>query len=119
VRAAFAQASAEIWSEAPRLSAAAYLQENRRFHEAIMQAGGNRQLCQLHQKLQLALIMAQISGALTPEILAASMAEHRAIARAILTADGPAAERALRQHLHRATTLMRSMPRRRFRPERD
>ncbi|MEJ8573649.1 GntR family transcriptional regulator [Microbaculum marinum] len=117
IRAAFEGAIAPIWSEAPRLSAMAYLEENKQFHDAIVGASGNCQLVTLHSQLQLPLIMFQVSGGLTAEILCHSVAEHREIAQAILDGDAPAAEAALRGHLERAADLTAHMPPSTFRAE--
>jgi DNA-binding GntR family transcriptional regulator len=117
-RARFRCAVAAIWDTAPRHSTAAYIAENQRFHAAIIEAAGNRQLVALNWRLQLSLILAQIGAALTSQVVAASLAEHRAIAAAILDGDAAAADRAIRDHLGRATALLRTMPPEVFRQER-
>lgn len=116
IRAAFEAAIDPIWAEAPRLSPMAYLEENKRFHDAIVEASGNCQLATLHRQLQLPLIMFQVSGGLTADMLCRSVSEHRDIARAILNGDSGEAETALRGHLDRATALTRHMPASTFRP---
>ncbi len=116
-RAAFEKAIAPIWSEAPRLSPMAYLEENKQFHDAIVTASGNCQLATLHRQLQLPLIMFQVSGGLTAELLSRSVAEHRDIANAILAGDTKKAEAALRRHLERAAELTKHMPASTFRAE--
>lgn len=108
IRDAFEAAVVPIWSDAPRLSQLAYLDENKRFHDAVVGAGGNCQLVQIHRQLQLPLIMFQVSGALDAAILSRSVAEHRRIARAILAGDAREADRSMRLHLTRALDLVRS-----------
>jgi DNA-binding GntR family transcriptional regulator len=115
VRCDFEGAIRPIWNGEPRLSATAYLDENRRFHEAVFAAGGNGQLAEVAVRLQLPLLLFQSSGVLTPESLCASVTEHQAIARAILAGDAEAADTAIRAHLARATALTRNMPRDIFR----
>lgn len=115
-RARFEEATVHIWREEPRLSAAAYNEENKRFHDAVFEASGNSQLVQVSRQLQLPLIMFQLSGALEAEQLAASVGEHREIATAILAGDGAAAAAAIRRHLERASALTRGMPAATFRP---
>ena len=114
----FRCAVASVWDHAPRHSTAAYIAENQRFHAAIIEAAGNRELVALNWRLQLSLILAQIGAALTSEIIAASLAEHRTIAAAILDGDAAAADRAIREHLGRAMALLRTMPPEVFRQER-
>ncbi len=113
----FRCAVAPIWNEAPH-STAGYIAENQQFHAAIIAAAGNRQLMALNVQLQLSLIMAQIGGALSSELIAASVVEHRVIADAILAGDGAAAARAMRAHLGRAMRFMAGLPPEVFRHER-
>ena len=115
VRAHFEAATAPIWDDAPRLSAAAYLEENARFHNAVVDASGNRQLGSVSRQLQLPLIMSQIGPALTADILANSVTEHRQIAEAILSGRAADAETIMRSHLTRAAELTREMPATTFR----
>jgi len=117
IRAAFEDAIAPIWAEAPRLSAMAYLEENKLFHDAIVGASGNCQLANLHRQLQLPLIMFQVSGGLSADMLCRSVTEHREIAKAILAGNSKAAEAALRGHLERAAELTLQMPVSTFRTE--
>jgi DNA-binding GntR family transcriptional regulator len=82
-----------------------YLEENAAFHDAVMALGDNLQLRDLATRLQLPLIMAQVGDVLTPDVLKASVREHRAIAQAILKADPEAASARMREHLERAAAL--------------
>jgi DNA-binding GntR family transcriptional regulator len=115
IRARFEDAIAPIWSDLPRNVPSAYLDENKLFHQAVADAGGNDQLTALGRQMQLPLIMFQLSGALTPEILGQSNAEHRAIAKAILAGDVEGAARAMRAHLTRASNFADELPAQVFR----
>ena len=103
-RARFAAEIAPIFADAPRRMER-YLDENAAFHLAVLRLAGNQQLQELSARLRLPLIMAQVGGALTVEVLQASVSEHRAIARAIVAADPEAAAAAVRAHLGRAAAL--------------
>jgi DNA-binding GntR family transcriptional regulator len=70
-----------------------------------MALAGNRQLRDLAMRLHLPLIMAQVADILTPDVLEASVREHRAIAEAILRRDAQAAANLMRAHLERASAL--------------
>lgn len=103
-RGRFAAAIAPIYSRAPRIPCD-YLAENNAFHDAILTLAGNAQLRDLALKLQLPLIMAQVGDVLTPDVLAASVREHRALAAAIAARDPEAAAAAMRAHLVRAAAM--------------
>lgn len=109
IREAFDKAIAPIWNIEPRQSTADYLQENQRFHAAIVAASGNGQLIKLNQQLHLSLILAQISSSLSSHVIGASLNEHRLIASAIRARDAAAADQAIREHLCRAQDFMRAM----------
>jgi DNA-binding GntR family transcriptional regulator len=110
IREAFDRATAQIWSVEPRHSTVDYLQENQRFHAAMIAASGNSQLVKLNQQLHLSLILAQISSSLSSPVIAASLHEHRLIASAIKAGDAQGADEAIREHLRRAQDFMRAMP---------
>lgn len=114
-RTRFEAAIAPIWNDAPRLSGAAYHEENRLFHQAIFNICGNLQLAEVASQLQLPLIMLQLSGVMTGDMYADSVAEHRAIATAILKGEPDTAEEVLRRHLDRAAKIVEEMPRAIFR----
>jgi DNA-binding GntR family transcriptional regulator len=103
-RARFAEAIRPIFDDSER-RAPDYLAENAAFHDAMMALAGNLQLRELATRLHLPLIMAQVGGILTPDVLEASVREHRAIAEAILARDPPAAAAHMRAHLERAAGL--------------
>lgn len=105
VRDLFARATMPIWSDAPRRLIQDYMDENSAFHEAVYDASGNRQLAQVSRQLQLPAIMNQLDNLLTPAALEESVAEHRAIARAILDGEEDLAETNMHKHLERAAQL--------------
>jgi DNA-binding GntR family transcriptional regulator len=117
VRARFERAIEPIWSDVPRNASLAYLDENKLFHQAVADASGNAQLASLVRQMQLPLIMFQLSGALTSDILARSSREHRAVATAILAGDADRAAEAIRAHLDRASRFADRLPARVFRAE--
>jgi len=117
IRDAFDKAVAPIWNVEPRQSTADYLQENQRFHAAIVAASGNGQLIKLNQQLHLSLILAQISSSLSSHVMGASLNEHRMIATAIRARNVEAADHAIREHLQRALDMMRATPADLFRHE--
>ena len=106
----FEAAIAPIWNDSPRNMPLAYLDENKFFHQAVVDASGNDQLASVGRQLHLPLIMFQLSGALTVDILAQSNAEHRAVAKAILAGDGAAAAEHMRKHLDRASRFAEQLP---------
>ena len=105
VRERFEAAIAPIWGDAPRLHITRYIDENARFHEAILEASGNRHLATVSRQFQLPVIMGQVGGLLTPETIGQSVAEHRDLARAILEGNAELAERGMKDHLARARNL--------------
>ena len=107
VCATFAAAVAPIWEDTPRPMSTAYMVENARFHEAIIDASGNRQLALISRQFQLPVIMAQVRGLLNAETIGASVMEHRGMARAILAGDAAEAERQMQAHLARAMEATR------------
>lgn len=117
VREKFESAIGPIWSDLPRNAPSAYLDENKIFHQAVADASGNDQLAAVGRQLQLPLIMFQLSGALTPEILAQSNREHRMIARAVLVGDAAGACDAMRVHLERAGRFADQLPEQAFHSE--
>lgn len=117
IRDAFDKAIGPIWNVELRRSTADYLQENQRFHAAIVAASGNGQLIKLNQQLHLSLILAQISSSLSSHVMGASLNEHRLIASAIWARNADAADHAIREHLQRALDMMRATPPDLFRHE--
>ena len=103
-RARFADSIRPIFDDTAR-GAPEYHSENAAFHEAIIALADNIQLRDLAARLQLPLIMAQVGDVLTPELLAESVHEHRALANAILGRDAGAAAALMRAHLERAAAV--------------
>jgi DNA-binding FadR family transcriptional regulator len=58
--------------------------------------------------------MYQLMSTLKPENIAASVAEHRLIAQAILNGDADTAQQQVRSHLTRALGVAEGMPNRSF-----
>jgi DNA-binding GntR family transcriptional regulator len=115
IRERFSRAITFIWKDEPRYSTSEYIAENQAFHVAIYEAAGNIELARLNSQLHLSLIMSQIRSALTSEIISTSLTEHRRIAEAILAGDAKRAQKESREHLMRATEIVRSMPAELFR----
>jgi DNA-binding GntR family transcriptional regulator len=116
VRARFEREIEPIWDETPRIAGPGYIDENHRFHDAVTQASGNEQLIRLTRQLRLAALMYQLANTLKPDNIAASVAEHRLIAQAILNGDGTSAQQHVRSHLARALHVAETMPNRSFAP---
>jgi DNA-binding GntR family transcriptional regulator len=114
VRARFEREIEPIWDETARMAGPGYIDENHRFHDAITHASGNEQLIRLTRQLRLTALMYQLATTLKPENIAASVAEHRLIARANIDRDGDAAQRHVRAHLSRALQVAETMPERSF-----
>jgi len=103
-RASFLASIKPIYADAAR-NACEYLKENAAFHDAVTALADNLELRQLAARLQLPLIMAQVGDVLTPVVLAASVREHRAIAKAILERNPETASARMRAHLERAAAV--------------
>lgn len=78
---------------------AAYAESNDAFHDVIHRGAHNAEIAAMAQSLRLKLAPFRGAQLQSAERVAASAAEHQAIVDAILTRDGPAAERLLRAHL--------------------
>lgn len=107
-RAEFEAAVAPIWDDTPRVDAGRYLEENSNFHRAILAAADNRKLAGICGQFHLHMIMGQNGRVLSAEAMHRSVAEHRALATAILSEDPDSAERLMRDHLSRAMQLSRT-----------
>ncbi len=103
-----------IWDDRPRASGPAYIDENHQFHDAVVRASGNRQLLSLTRQLRLPVLMYQLARTLKAENIAASISEHRVIARAILAGDAKLAEKSVTGHLTRAMEIVEERPHRVF-----
>ena len=104
-----------IWEPEERAPGRGYISENKAFHDAIIRASGNETLGVVTGQLQLPLLMFQFNKMLTVGNIAASLAEHRAIAEAMLEGDTVAADGHMRAHLERARQVASEMPSQVFR----
>lgn len=117
VRTQFERDIGAIWRTEERAADRGYIGENKSFHDAIIRASDNETLGVVTNQLQLPLLMFQLNKMLTAGNIAASLAEHRAIAQAMLDGDAEAAEACMRQHLDRARLVASEMPSRVFRSD--
>lgn len=115
IRARFESDIKAIWLPEQRAPGRGYIAENKSFHDAIIRASGNETLGVVTNQLQLPLLMFQFNKMLTARNIAASLAEHRAIAQAMLDGDAAAAETCMRRHLERARQVACEMPSQVFR----
>lgn len=79
-----------------------FMRQNRLYHQTIVGIGGNRQLSQLIDNLQLPIVMFQVGQSMQPVNLAQSHQDHVHIAEAILAGDAVAAQLAMENHLRRS-----------------
>src|SRR5690606_35210477 len=117
IRSRFEEDIRPIWRTEPRAPGHGYIAENKSFHDAITRASGNDTLGVVTGQLQLPLLMFQLSKMLTAENIAASVAEHRTIAVAMLDGDVASAQAGIRHHLNRARSLACEMPSQVFRTD--
>lgn len=117
VRARFESDIQPIWQTEQRTPRSDYIAENKAFHDAIIRAGGNETLAGITNQLQLPLLMFQLNKRLTVTNITASLAEHRAIARAMLDGDAANAKALMHRHLDRARSVACEMPSQVFRNE--
>jgi DNA-binding GntR family transcriptional regulator len=106
-RTRFEAAIAPIYASDQPRTASTHADENALFHQAVAEASGNAELAALCRQMQLQ--MAGLAGALTPELLVKSNAEHRAIAKAILGGYAATAGDAMRAHLEREGRMAREV----------
>lgn len=80
---------------------------NRRFHQAIVMISGNQELAELIDRYQLAVFMTHLKRVMgTDSIIKTSIAQHEAVARAILAGDPDKAYAAMSRHLWHSATAM-------------
>ncbi len=106
-----------IWQPEQRAPGRDYIAENKGFHDAVIRASGNETLGVVTNQLQLPLLMFQFNKMLTSGNIAASLAEHRLIAQAMLAGDPAVAESHMRSHLERARQVACEMPSQVFRSD--
>lgn len=95
----------------------AFIERNRLYHMTIVRIGGNDQLSDLIENLQLPMMMLQVGLAMRPEHIEMSHAAHVAVAEAILDGDAEAAEEAMQEHLRSAREWVLELPVDAFKPE--
>ncbi len=80
---------------------------NRRFHQAIVMISGNQELAELIDRYQLAVFMTHLKRVMgTDSIIKTSIAQHEAVARAILAGDQDEAYASMSRHLWHSATAM-------------
>jgi DNA-binding GntR family transcriptional regulator len=88
-----------------------FVVDNRAFHQEIVRLSGNPLLGELIDRYQLPVFMIQLRQQIGSEqMIRNAMAEHDAIAEAILAGDGDAAYNAMKRHLNHSATLILSLP---------
>ena len=101
---AFRLAVEPLLDDAPR-DFSTYLDENSAFHSAILTLAGSKALQELVDRLQLTLLMAQVSDRVGDDVIKTAVGEHRKIVEAILSHDAEGAGAAIQAHLERAAAL--------------
>ncbi|HZP29213.1 MAG TPA: GntR family transcriptional regulator [Acidimicrobiia bacterium] len=85
----------------------AYMDENTRFHELVVELGGNKLLARLIGQLQVHAFRLLLRRLVADgNAVDDSIREHEAVAHAILDGDGRAAERAMRRHVRRSGEMV-------------
>jgi DNA-binding GntR family transcriptional regulator len=85
----------------------AYMDENTRFHDLVVELSGNQLLARLIGQLQVhafRLLFRRLVA--ESDAVGDSIREHEAVARAILAGDGRAAEREMRKHVRRSGRMV-------------
>jgi DNA-binding GntR family transcriptional regulator len=85
----------------------AYMDENTRFHELVVELSGNKLLARLIGELQVhafRLLLRRLVA--ESDAVGDSIREHEAVAWAILGGDGRAAEREMRKHVRRSGRMV-------------
>ncbi len=86
---------------------AAYSQCNAALHRELQRLAGNTTADRILNTLKSHLVRLQFRVILLPGRPKTSLAEHRAIVKAVCAGDGEAAERAMRKHLTSFTRLLK------------
>ena len=92
-------ATAAMRKAARRRDLAAYYAENLRFHWAIVEAAGNQKLAEAYRAAVQQLHLWRLKNLSRPVGMAASIAEHEAIAKAVREGDSTRAGRLLADHV--------------------
>lgn len=87
-----------------------FMQQNRLYHRTIVSIGGNKQLTQLIDNLQLPIVMFQVGQSMQPENSARSHHDHILIAEAILAGDAQGAQTTMENHLKGSADWILQLP---------
>lgn len=87
-----------------------FMRQNRLYHRTIVSIGGNKQLTQLIDNLQLPIVMFQVGQSMQPENSARSHHDHIQIAEAILAGDAQGAQAAMENHLKGSAEWILQLP---------
>jgi DNA-binding GntR family transcriptional regulator len=100
-----------VWSGAEsRFGLAAFGEQNRRFHDLMVEAAGNAHLPRVLDQTLLVLFAAQFRGWVTPGSVAAAAEDHLLVLDAVAAQRGAAAERAMRRHIVRSGRAITRLP---------
>jgi DNA-binding GntR family transcriptional regulator len=116
-RVRFTEAWEKVRPRSEALAWNAFIERNRFYHMTIVRIGGNDQLSELIENLQLPIMMLQVGLAMRPEHTEISHAAHKAIAEAILDGDAGAAEKAMQAHMRNSREWVLELPADAFKPE--
>jgi DNA-binding GntR family transcriptional regulator len=89
-----------------RGDAIAYMDENSRFHEVLVDLSGNKLLARLIGQLQVHAFRLLIRRLVDEAAVTDSITEHDQVAKAVLAGDARAAERAMRNHVRRSGEMV-------------
>ena len=82
-----------------------YLEENERFHAAVIELAGNGNLEAICRRIQLPFAVSQIHLSMSQDELRAGTLDHVAIAQAIVAGDEDLAATAMRDHIHKTAAI--------------
>jgi DNA-binding GntR family transcriptional regulator len=88
----------------------AFLDERRRFYDALYEIAGNRELQRIVPRMQISLIRLQFQAYVSGKQHQSQLKELRAIAEAVLEGDPKKAESAAKAHLRRRRLSMTTLP---------
>jgi DNA-binding GntR family transcriptional regulator len=89
---------------------AAYRSHNERFHAALVELSGNKELSKLIRRLQIAIYYIQFRRQLDTGVIAQSLDDHEAICAAIRRGEPDNAERAMRHHVRQSSISIAMLP---------
>ncbi|MSQ72281.1 MAG: GntR family transcriptional regulator [Betaproteobacteria bacterium] len=104
------ESAAAVWDrEDVASTATTHMDENAAFHGLILEIAGNARLVQSVRQMQVPGFRVRFHALLDHAGLARSVADHKAIARAILEGRARRAEALARQHARRAAELIQTL----------